>query len=401
MGARYVVLGAGRQGTAAAYDLILNGQVERLVLADADPAAAKDALARLKKRLAAPLRSHRTRLESARVDASKKADLVRLIKGSDVALSALPYFLNPTAAAAAVAARAHYCDLGGDLDAARKVLKLDAAARKAGVTLIPDCGLAPGLCNTLAVAAMEKLPILREVRVYCGGLPQKPRPPLGYKIVFSLDGLLASYFGKAYALRKGEVTAVEPFTELELLDFGEPVGRLEAFITAGGAGTCPWTFAGRMQTYEYKTLRYPGHHDKIQVLRQLGLLEKKPVQVDGVSVSPLDLFKTVAGPRLRFPDDKDLVVLRVSARGQKEGKNVEIAYDLLDFYDAKSGFTAMERTTGFSAAVVAQMLENGTVRQRGAVALEKAVPGRPFLDEVRKRGIRVTETIRALDGPAS
>src|SRR5437870_4061140 len=107
MGARYVVLGAGRQGTAAAYDLVLNGQAERLVLADADPAAAKDALARLKKLLAGALRTRRTKLESARVDASKKGDLVRLLKGSDVALSALPYFLNPVAAAAAVAARVH------------------------------------------------------------------------------------------------------------------------------------------------------------------------------------------------------------------------------------------------------------------------------------------------------
>lgn len=398
MGARFVVLGAGRQGTAAAYDLVLNAQAERVLVADADSSKAREALARLRKLLAGPLRQRRTRLDAARLDATRRSELVRALKGADAVLSALPYPLNPGVAAAAVAARAHYCDLGGSLDAARRILKLDRAARRAGVTLIPDCGLAPGLCNTLAVAAMEKLPILREVRIYCGGLPQKPRPPLGYKIVFSLDGLLASYFGKAFALRKGAVAAVTPFAEREELDFGEPVGRLEAFTTAGGASTCPWSFAGRVQTYEYKTLRYPGHFEKVQTLKQLGLLDEKPVPVAGHPVSPRDLFRAVAAPRLAFPDDRDLVVLRVAARGQKEGKNVEIAYDLLDFYDPKTRLTAMERTTGFSLALVAEMLAQGVVRARGAVPLEKSVPGRAFLEEIRKRGIRVTETIRVLDG---
>lgn len=397
MGYRYAILGSGRQGTAAAYDLILNGGAERVLLADAHEDAAKAAAARLKKLLAGPIRTRGVRILTARLHGDKRADLLKVLKGSEAALSALPYYLNPGAAAAALESRVHFADLGGYLESTRRILKLDAKARKAGVTLVPDCGLAPGMNNTLAVAAMERLSISREVRLYCGGLPQKPRPPLGYKTVFNLEGLLASYFGEAFALRKGEVVKLTPFSEREELDFGEPLGRLEAFVTAGGAGTCPWTFKGRIQTYEYKTVRYPGHYEKIQLLRDLGLLDEKPLEVNGGMVAPRSVFLAAVGPRLKFPDEKDLVVLRVAVRGQNEGKNVEIAYDLVDLHDPKTGFTAMERTTGFSAAVVLHMLADGRIRLRGAVPAEKAVPGRLFLEEIRKRGIRVTETIRTLD----
>lgn len=397
----YVVLGAGKQGTAAAFELALNGGAGRVLVADKDGGRARASVETLKRLLGRAVRGGKVALTHARVDGAKPAEIRRVLQGSQAVLSALPYYLNPGAAAVAVAARTHYCDLGGYLDATKAVLKLDAKARRAGVTLVPDCGLAPGMCNTLAACAMEVLAITREVSIYCGGLPQKPRPPLGYKIVFSLEGLLGNYFGKAFVLRKGEVARVPTFTEREVIDFGEPIGPLEAFVTGGATSTCPWTFQGRLQNYDYKTLRYPGHHDRMMFLRDLGMLGDKPVQVNGQSVVPREVFKALAEPRLRFPDDKDVVVLRVVARGQKEGKNFEVIYDLVDYYDPKTGFSAMERTTGFSAAVVLEMLAQGVVRQKGAVPLEKAVPGRFFLEQIRKRGLRVQETIRTMGPPAA
>lgn len=392
-GARYVVLGAGRQGVAAAYDLAINGGSSSLTLADSDPGAAKAAVLKIRGLLPAKIRSG-FRLESVSLDASRPFLLTKLLKGSDAVLSALPYRLNPAAAEAAIEAKVHYCDLGGHLETTRKILRLDGRARRAGITLIPDCGLAPGLSNLLAVRGMERLDISREVVIYCGGLPQHPRPPLNYKTVYSLEGLLGIYLGKAAVLRKGRVAEIPALTEHEELEFGPPLGRLEAFVTGGGTSTCPWSFEGRLSSYEYKTLRYPGHFEKIRFLLEMGLLDEKPLEVDGLKVSPRSLFIQAAKSRLSFSKDKDLVVLRVIVRGFKAERPGEICYDLLDLQDQDTGFSAMERTTGFSTAVVLKMLAGGRIKERGAVPPEKSVPAAEFLREMRGRGFEILETFR-------
>jgi lysine 6-dehydrogenase len=389
----YIILGAGKQGLAAGYDVIRFGQASRLVLADSRAALARQGAERLK-RLAGPiLRKKKIVLKAVAVNARRISHLKQTLKGHDAALSALPYYLNPIAARAALEARAHYCDLGGYFETTQTILKLHARAKRAGVTLIPDCGVSPGMCNSLAVCGMEQLDRTESVRMYCGGLPQRPRPPLDYKVVFNLEGLLGNYFGKAYVLRNGKVARMPSFSEREQVHFGNGLGTLEAVVTGGATSTCPWTFRGRVKTYEYKTLRYPGHYDKIQLLKDLGLLETTPVMVNGQKVIPRLLFVSAAGPRLSFPDDRDLLVQRVVVRGKRGGRAVTITYDVRDAYDPKTGFTAMQRTTGFSAAIVLEMLAQGRIPWKGAVPLEKAVPGRLFLDEIRRRGIAVKETV--------
>jgi lysine 6-dehydrogenase len=388
----YAILGAGKQGLAAAYDAVLFGGAERLTLADSRLFAAKAALHKLKSLVASS--KSKAVLSAAAVDGRKKNDIKRLLAGHDAVLSALPYYLNVHVADAAVAARVHYCDLGGYFDVTRKILERHGAAKKAGVALVPDCGVSPGMCNSLAACGIERLESAEEVRIWCGGLPQTPRPPLGYKIVFNLEGLLGNYFGKAYVLREGKVALVPTFTEREELDFGAPLGRLEAVTTGGATSTCPWTYRGRLRTYEYKTLRYPGHFEKIQLLRDLGLLELTPVDVNGAKVVPRQLFVAAAGPKLSFPDDRDYLALRVAVKGLKDGRPAEIVFDLLDAFDPKTGFTAMQRTTGFSAAVVLSLLAHGKVTEKGAVPLEKAVSGPLFLDEIRRRGLDVKERLR-------
>lgn len=387
MGYRYLVLGAGMQGAAAAYDLASFGEAELVTLADSDLDRATAAAARVNRLTLSNLAL------AARVDVRDGRTLSESFQGYDIVLSAVPYRFNLAITEAAIAARVGMCDLGGNTAIVLEQLKLDSEAREAGVTVIPDCGLAPGMANTLAVYAMSKMDNPREIRIWCGGLPQHPRPPLGYKLVFSIEGLTNEYFGKAQVLRGGKVVEVATLTELEELEFPPPVGRCEAFITAGGTSTCPWTFAGKLQRYEYKTVRYPGHYEKIKLLRDLGFLDPEPVKVGGAEVSPRQLFHKLVPPRISFPDEPDLVVLRVACSGLDSGHPMEVQLEMMEFADESTGFSAMERTTAFPAAIVAETIARGEL-ERGVIPLERVVPPAPFVAELARRGFALMETVR-------
>jgi lysine 6-dehydrogenase len=231
------------------------------------------------------------------------------------------------------------------------------------------------------------------VRIYVGGLPQKPRPPLSYKLVFNIEGLIDLYVSRACVLREGQITQLEPLTELEEVDFPAPVGRCEACITSGGVSTCPWTFQDQLLRYEEKTVRYPGHFAKIKTLMDLGLLSAEPIAIGGVTVTPRELFGKVVAPRIDFPKDRDLLVLRVSCTGERDGQPCAVVYDLLDFHEEKTGFSAMERTTGFSAAIVASLLAQGKAR-KGAIPLETALSSDAFVAELARRDFRIAETVQ-------
>src|SRR5204863_226402 len=167
--------------------------------------------------------------------------------------------------------------------------KLDAAARERGVSVIPDCGLAPGMVNILAAEGIRRVAEAESVKVYVGGLPQHPAPPLNYQIVYSLEGALDYYTTASWVLRDGRPTRVDALSELEQVTFPPPVGVLEAFHTGGGISILPWTYEGKVRTMEYKTLRYPGHVAVMRPIRELGLLDLTPVKVKGKDVAPRDL----------------------------------------------------------------------------------------------------------------
>jgi lysine 6-dehydrogenase len=383
----FAVLGAGKQGTAAAYDFLKFGQADLVIMGDASLEAAERSAARLRTLLP----DHAERVAAKQVDATDAEALVEFLEPVHTLLSAVPYFMHPSVAVAAIAAGTNMCDLGGNTGVALRVLALHEEAKKAGVTLVPDTGLAPGLVNTLAVYGMETMDACREVQLRCGGLPQKPRPPLDYKLVFAISGLTVEYFGKAHVIRDGKVVEVDTFNEVETIDFPMPVGRCEAFVTSGGASTAPLTFEGKLERYEYKTVRYPGHNAKFKVIKDLGLLELDPIKVGDVEVVPRDVFHKAAAAKIDFPEDRDLVVVRAIVKGMKDGKEIVRQFDILDFHDEETGFSAMERTTGFSAAIVCQMVAEGTVPP-GAHCLEQAIPGKPFVDALIARGIPFTET---------
>jgi lysine 6-dehydrogenase len=307
----------------------------------------------------------------------------------------VPYFLNLDIARTALQAGASMCDLGGNTDIVREQLTLNAEAEAAGISIVPDCGQVPGMGTTLMVYAMNLLDEPEEVFMWDGGLPQHPRPPFGYLLTFNIAGLTNEYAESPVFLREGKPTLVPTMDELEEIEFPPPVGRLEAFTTGGGVSTMPWTFQGKLKTVQNKTVRYPGHFAQLRAFYDLGLWRTDDVAVNGQSVAPRDLFHALFEPMVTFPDDKDVVVIRIRSTGLKDGRPCEAIVELIDFYDEETGFTAMERTTGWDGAIVAAMMARGQT-PRGAVPVELAVDPATFVQELAKRGIDVTTTVRPL-----
>ena len=382
----YAVLGAGRQGIAAAYDMARWGDARRVILADHDLEIARRAAERVDTLVGKGV------AEPAHLDATDPKAVEQLLTGVDACLSAVPYMYNLGVTRAAISARANMCDLGGNTDIARQQHALDAEARKAGVSIIPNCGDVPGMGTSLMVFAIELLDEALDVYMWDGGIPQRPRPPFDYLLTFNIAGLTNEYAEPAVFLRDWRVTKVEPMAELETVQFPEPIGTLEAFVTGGGTDTMPWTFEGRLRTLQNKTLRHPGHFAQLRAFYDLGLWDLKPVRAGGVEVVPRDVFHALFEPRVTFPGDRDIVIVRVKAVGKKNGRDAEAIVEVIDYFDDATGFTAMERCTGWSAAIVAEMMAEGQT-PRGAGGVETQVPARPFVEELRRRGIDVTEQV--------
>jgi lysine 6-dehydrogenase len=286
----------------------------------------------------------------------------------------------------------HFADLGGNTEIVREQQQLDAAARAKGVSIMPDCGLAPGMVNILAAEGIRRLDTVSAVRCYVGGLPQHPQPPLNYTIVYSLEGVLDYYTTPSWILRDGRPATVDALSELEAVEFPAPVGRLEAFHTAGGISTMPWDFEGKIPVMEYKTLRYPGHADIMRAIRDLGLLNLEEVPVGSVSVRPRDVFVSLVDRKLRRPEADDLVALRVVTTGTKGGKPVSVAFSLLDYYDAEHKISAMMRTTGYSLSITGQMQAAGRVTRMGVTTSYEGTPFAAYVQELAQRGIKIEET---------
>ena len=375
---RMLVLGAGLQGSACAYDLLRQPGVERVTIADLRP-----------ERIPAFLKpSVGKRLTLLTLDVQDGAALRTAMAGNSGVLNAAPYYFNLEVAHAAIDASVHCADLGGNTEIVFQQRKLDAEARQRSVSVIPDCGLAPGMVNVLAAEGIRRVGDAEAVKIYVGGLPQHPEPPLNYQIVYSLEGALDYYTTPSWVLRDGRPTRVDALSELEHVTFPPPVGELEAFHTGGGISTLPWTYQGRVRTMEYKTLRYPGHVAIMRPIRELGLLDLTPVRVNGKDVVPRDAFITTVSPKLTKLDGRDLVALRVEVRGNNGER---AAWQLLDYYDAAHGVSAMMRTTGYSLAITGLMQVDGRIAAKGVRTPDEAVPFGEYVSELAKRGVEIRE----------
>jgi len=408
---RFVVLGAGMQGTAIAYDLARADGVEEVVVADRSEAQVESALARARAGAGgAGVPVPCARLLGQVIDIRNVAALDELVAGANGVVGAVSYDFNYDLARSAILARANFCDLGGNNDMVARELSLDDAAKAAGVCVIPDCGLAPGLASMLVAEGLRRLGRCESVRIRVGGLPQRPRPPLDYQVTFAVRGLINEYVEPAQILESGRIVTALPFSAVETISFTAPhdlrapIGSLEAFITSGGSSTLPESFGDRVRNLDYKTIRYPGHCARMKTMMDLGLFDSRPIEVRGagdgahgdgvVRVAPRDVIETVLARALPA-NEPDVVLVRVAfytAAASEAAGHAALTFEMIDRFDAATGFTAMMRTTGFPAAVAIWLAARGEVTARGAHTQERCLDAERFVMETRRRGLEIRET---------
>lgn len=374
---RIAVIGAGMMARAVVYDLVRQADVTEVRVADRDGSRLRE----LKRWARSP------KVHTFVADASDRAAMAALMRPCTAAIGCASYALNLGLTRAAITARTHFCDLGGNNTVVARQLALDARARKAGITVVPDCGLAPGLVSVLAAAGVERLGGRADaVRIRVGGLPRAPKPPLGYGIVFSAEGLINEYVEPCEILRAGRAVTVEPLADAEPLRFAAPFGRLEAFNTSGGSSTLPETMRGRVRNLDYKTIRYPGHCAQVRLLFDLGLMSSRP---GPGGVKPRTVLARLLEEKLGFETD-DVVLLRVEAtRGRRR-----VRFELVDRADRRTGLTAMMRTTGFPAAVACLTLARGRATRAGVLPGELAFEPQGFIHELAGRGLALRQSVR-------
>jgi len=363
-------------GSVIARDMSESDGVDSVVVADMDEG-----------RLANARRATGRKLSTERLDVTDENKVTKFLEGFDVVCSALPHGAVHPANLAAVKSGAKMVDIAFE----DEQMGLDEAARKSGALLIPGCGLAPGLGGILLAHASRRLGGAKTGHIYVGGIPQKPQPPFGYRLVFSIVGLLREYTEDARVVRGGSVVKVRPFDEVFPVDFPEPVGRLEGFYTDGLA-TLVYTMKGFDELDEV-TLRWPGHAEKMKFLIEAGFLSKEKVMLGNREVTPFELTAMLLEAKLRQGPPEDMTVMRVEAG--KEGKS--IVYELIDMFDGKKGVTSMGKTTGYTCSIVAQMVGHGRIRGKGVVPPEKALGAGEvelLLMEHARRGVSIREASR-------
>jgi lysine 6-dehydrogenase len=371
-----LVLGAGKMARAIVSDLVKQRFVDKVVIG-----------ARHLKKARVLKRSLGKKVKFVKFDLNDYHHVEMLMRGYDCVVSAVPYRYNYMLTRAAVGAGCSFVDLGGNNDVVQQQFKLHKQARKRGVTIVPDTGLAPGLVSDLTALGIEEFDKVDSIKLRVGGLPLHPSPPLNYQLVFSVDGLINEYAEKAAVLEKGKLKHVESLGNVEKINFKGFV-EMEAFTTSGGTSTLPRSFRGKVKTLNYKTIRYPGHAGKVKVLRDLGLFSEEARLVDGLPVEPRSLLAGLLREQLPRTG-KDVVLLKVVLENRKK----RVTFELVDY--GKSKLTAMMRCTGFPAAVVAGMVVQGELPV-GVLKHEFDIPSKLLVERLRKRGLRIRRKVRYL-----
>jgi len=382
---KILVLGSGLMGRAIAFDLCKYSDFKEIAISDKSKQNLQSAEKFLKKQ----------DINFLKLDLEKINSVKNYFKDFDIVISAVPYKYNYVLAKIAIDTKTHFIDLGGNNDIVKKELGLSKKAKKTGVTIIPDCGLAPGLTSVITKDIVEQMDCVNFVKLRVGGLPQNPKPPLNYQIVFSPYGLINQYVEDAIILDNNKILKKKPMTEIEKIEFPKPFGELEAFLTSGGCSTLPYTFKRNIGYLDYKTIRYKGHCEKFKILLDLGFAEEKKIKLGKQEFVPRDVFSTILLKNLPF-NQKDVVLLKVFAEGKKSEKKLKLEYTLIDYYDEKNDITSMMRTTGYPVSITAQMIEKGIIKEHGAFCSEKVIPCKLFFDELEKRTIKIKKSVKEL-----
>ncbi len=376
-----LVIGSGMMGSALAYDLAHSDGVERVILSDKDEQRAKTVASSLGKNV-----SYRY------LDVNSQSQLLSIMRDVEVVIGATSYTHNITLTKAAIEAKVHFCDLGGNMDVVGTQLALDAKARQANICVLPNCGIAPGMACVIAAGMAAKFTKVDSIHIRVGGLPQHPLPPLNYQLVFSAEGLINEYLEPADVIRDGKVQQAASMTDLEELTFPHPFNRLEAFNTSGGVSTLTKMFEGKVRELDYKTIRYPGHCDRFKTLLDLGFASSEPFTIGSGVRTAREIFEELL--RRKLPaNGPDVVLMRVTVSGTMSGSTKTLSYEMIDYSDVAAKLTSMMRTTSFPTSIIAQMVARGEITARGVVPPEQCVPLEPFIKELRKRKIDIHESI--------
>lgn len=338
---RYLVLGTG-VGKAVAYAIVRNKNTQLVAIGDVDEDKTIQAYRfinkfALSKRTCVPIL----------FDAEKNQNPVKLFKQFDVVISTLPAKYNLKLAETAIKAGVHFCDLGGVVEVTEQMLKLNEKYPDTLASIIPDCGLMPGLGIIIAKKLMQDLGEAESIEILVGGLPQKPKPPTFYQLVFNSEGLRHICYDPAPILVNGKLEWVPPFHDYdmikvpELKDFSTK-GVVETFVTAGASLAAESFRDWGVQNFSEKTVRWPGFVAFFNKVRE-------------------DQFEQAVKEHLTIPvsaENPDLVWMRVTAQNGSRTRSMS----LLDLYDNETGLTAMQRTTGFTTAIIAEMMTEGKTK---------------------------------------
>ena len=376
---KVIVLGCGNIGSVATEDLANTVGLSEIVVADKDERRAKDVVKRI----------GMSNVSWTQLDVARHDELINVLRGFDLAVGFLPGNLGYRLAEACIEAHNSLVDVSYMRE---NPMKLNESAKHAGSTIVPDCGLAPGISNVLVGHFASMLEKVEAVHVMVGGLPEKPVPPLGYVITWSPESLIDEYTRKARIVRRHHLVEVEALSGVEQIEFPK-VGKLEAFYT-DGLRTLPYTFKHVNDMWE-KTLRYPGHAEKVKLLRTLGFFSEANVNVDGANIQPRKLTAKIFEQELSMRKQKDIVALKVETRGLRNGEKTTYVHCLLDFYDKKRRVTAMARTTAYPASIVAKLILNKALIEKGVVPPEMIGMDnklfRLFSKGLKNHGIRIDE----------
>ena len=377
---KYCIIGSGRQGTAAAYDIVSHGEPQSLTIIDSNNDNLKKCKDKIKKLTDFDV-------DIINIDINDENKLIKSLFDIDIFLSSVPYKFNLYLTDVAIKSKTSMVDLGGHTNNVIEQLKKSKEAKEAGITIVPDCGMGPGMNVSMALLAMEGFDQVEEVRVWDGGLPQDPQPPWNYNLFFNIAGLTNEYDGNAYFLREGKVTEVSCFEDIETLGF-DGIGNLEAAVTSGGLSTMPWTYENKIKLLENKTLRYSGHWEQMIAFRHLGLFREDKLKIENIEISPRDFYHSLLEPQLEQKNLKDICIMRTQATGLLNGKKVTKTIECIEKYNEQTKFLAMEMWTGFHASMVMQHIGASKI-DLGAYPIELALSGNDFYNYALSRDYKI------------
>ncbi len=377
----FVIVGSGRQGISIAYDLLRDSN-HYVTIVDIDKNYLDEAVNKLSKI------SNTENLKSIVADVSDSKSMLNILTSTDVMISAVPYKFNLNLTKIAIESNTSMVDLGGHTNIVREQLSMDKDAKAAGITIVPDCGMGPGMNITMAVLATEILDQTDEIYICDGGLPKNPSPPWNYSLFFNIEGLTNEYDEQAYFLKDGEIVEVPCFDNIENIKF-DKIGELEAAVTSGGLSTMPWTFKDTLKVLENKTLRYKGHWEWMKAYRELGLFSRDSINHNGNEITPRHFYHQLLEKKIDHGRVEDVCLMRIKAIGKKDSKNVELNIDAKEYYSKNLDLTAMEKWTGWHISIMAIEIAYNNIAA-GAVSVENALKGHTFLEKARDRDYDIT-----------